>query len=259
MTYETLSDKVHAIMIEELLNDVEGVKEFNKERGAGDDLIKTEEPFNYFGIRGYLDVLHYGRWPFDNKSCLNKEEIEILGGDDLHKGVLSIYECKPRITNLNETMRQITKYSEYVIPEFVKRYPKRPIGLSYTHLVLLNTKENCDLILKFEKTFAATFQNKPGSAYFETKNRRRLVLFDPLEEYISYYDPMRSIDENVKIASTQCERMRDVQFVIGDDKQAADYGVVGEGSLREGYHYLDAKEFYERYLEKMSLGLDSLR
>jgi len=251
MTYENLSDKVHAIMVEELLRDLSGTMEINKARGMDGDLIKTEEPFNVYGNRGFVDILHYGKWPFDNERYgLNGEQIALMGGDDLSKGVLSIYECKPRITNLNETMRQITKYSEYMIQEFRKRYSKKPVGLSFTNLVLLNTKENCDMILKFENTFLAVFQNKPGRGYFETKNRKTLVLFDPLEDYSNYFDSTRSLAENVALASRLCERIMTIQFTIGDYKDAPDYGVIGETSLLERYHYIDAKDFYERYSEK---------
>jgi len=67
MTYENLSDKVHAIMVEELLRDLSGTMEINKARGMDGDLIKTEEPFNVYGNRGFVDILHYGKWPFDNE------------------------------------------------------------------------------------------------------------------------------------------------------------------------------------------------
>jgi len=250
MTFDNLTDKVHAIMIEELLDDLNGAMVSGKAQGLGNGLIKTEEPFNVYGNRGFVDVLHYGKWTVPRRDELTDEQIEILGGKDLSKGVLSIYECKPRITNLNETLRQVRKYSEYMVQDFTKRYPKRPVGLCYTSLVLLNTKENCDMILKFEKTFVATFQNKSSCNPFETKNRMHLTMFDPLEEYINYYDPTRSLDQNIKVASRQCERLRTVVFDLGDRENAADFNVIGRESLCGGYHYVDAKDFYERYLEK---------
>lgn len=140
MIYDQLHDKVHAIMVEELLEDLRAAIELSRKKGLGDGLLTTEEPFNVYGNRGFVDVLHHGKWPIDEASLedLSDDQIEKLGGEDIFVGALSIYECKPRITNLNDTLRQIAKYSEFMIQDFKKRYPKRQVGLCFTNLVLLN-------------------------------------------------------------------------------------------------------------------------
>ena len=109
--------------------------------------LNLEEPYNHYGSRGVLDILHYHR--------LN----DLIDGSG---ELLAIYEIKPRIYNLNETLRQITTYSEYGIQHFKKTYDNRPVDAYWTHLVLLNTKENCDLILNFQNSFASIFKNAPG-------------------------------------------------------------------------------------------------
>lgn len=246
MVYHDLDDRIHAIMVEEMLIDFNGAIELGKAEGRGNGLLKTEEPFNYYGNRGFVDILHHGIWPIDVLDSLTPGQIKEMGGDKLFNGSLSIIECKPRITNLNDTIRQVTKYSEFVIPDFKKRYPNRPIGICHTALALLNTKENCDLILKFKNTFKAAFQNQRGMNYFETTNRRQLWLFDPLENYKDYYDSTRSLAENLESAR-QCERKLTIIF---DSDNDFEQGIIGEASLQERYHYKDASDFYEQYLEK---------
>ena len=205
MIYNQLHDKVHAIMVEEFLKDL-------KEWGG---ILNIEEPFNQYGIRGFPDIVHY-------------HTINI----DVREELLAVYELKPYIYNLNEDLRQVTTYSNYVIEHFKKKYPSRPIDVYWTHLVLLNTKQNCDTILAFQNSFAAVFKNAPG--WIHDKYQRFLMLYDPLENVL---DPMpTSVEEFMQ--RDPCERLRTIHFFEDDIKR-----------LHSDFHYQNASEFYEKYIK----------
>jgi hypothetical protein len=78
-----------------------------------------------------------------------------------------------------------------------------------------------------------------------------IALLEMFHMFHIYQPPMPSayrspLAENLKLAK-QCERKFTVIF---DSDKDIEPGIIGEASLQERYHYKDASDFYERYLEK---------
>ena len=135
----SLYDEVRAIMVNELIRSrreafAKGFRPGHPEIDYSNRVILLPEtPYNYYGQRGSVDLVEYLQYPSDDPVCGGKQEFQI-------------YEVYSRIFNLEETLRKLREKSE-VFPKYFQDEYKMPLPDDiWSHLVLLNSQENVNII-----------------------------------------------------------------------------------------------------------------
>lgn len=121
-----LYDKRHAKLVEDI---VKYIKEIDK----SDDIVwlKTEEHYNHYGNRGSVDIAYLSNLSYSKGKFLR------------------LYEVKPEIRNLNETIRQCKKAYKFFLSEFS--------GKRLVDLFIEPTSYNLDVLLEHQETLNSAF------------------------------------------------------------------------------------------------------
>jgi len=114
-------DDKHATMVQKILNYHPFQVHYNQ---------LVEFTFNYYNLRGSIDVI---KWVIDSNGIAN----------------FSIYEIKPELTNLGETIRQINAYIEYLSKINDPRLGQYNSKYIRSSLVVLLTNRNVELVNRF--------------------------------------------------------------------------------------------------------------
>ncbi len=161
-----IKDAAHAAMMERFIQ--------YRQRTGDKDGVEPEFPFDWYGHRGYVDVVSY--WEKEGGSFLD------------------LYELKVTIEDVGETLRQFQRQGEYFVQFFNRERATTPILCWGNYLVLLSSSENVTVVKQhigtFDRVFAEkskplalTFHNLAkvrDSGEFPMLGFRYLLMFDPL-------------------------------------------------------------------------------
>jgi hypothetical protein len=122
--------------------------------------VRVEGTYNWYGERGSVDVYE-----------LHKDDESFY---------LTIYEVWTVIQNLNYTLRKLDEKAR-AFPSSVAKQRNETPDIVKAYLVLLATKQNCDLVLRHLATFRSKFE--PGVEKSDTTTIfLKLGFFDPVQD-----------------------------------------------------------------------------
>ena len=160
--------------------------------------LRVEEPYNYYGHRGRVDVVRY--------FTLSEPE----GRFD----VLSISELKTKIYNLNSELGKFKEYSEYFTKDFIKK-----LGITvdwfWNYLILLDTKENRQFVYEYWETFKVIFGGVRETFKLElqvTQTHPDRVVPVIRLNHLYFYDPIENKLSDVIFAKKYIENNKEVNF-----------------------------------------------
>lgn len=148
-------DQEHAELIEEFLQ---------LEEWQNPEEYKIEEPYNYYGERGFIDLLI------------------------IMKGTYYLFEFKTELRDIGETIRQVKKMGKY--------YPKEKDLSSesiHSYLVVKDTEENRKRIWKHRNLFKDIFVALLNILEGKPCRWTGIIPFDAFEEFDTDFEYFSSI------------------------------------------------------------------
>jgi len=148
--------------------------------------IEPECSFNYYGCRGYIDLL------------IQKEEVDWVLDFDLKSNGLRVfdylYEVKTKLTNANEICRQLQKYFQYFYKG--KNSPYK----TYWELVVYPSFTNYEHLQKYNMMYSALEKNYNFHVTFRHPEHMRpirlLGMKDGFQQFVDYYGKQGNIQED---------------------------------------------------------------
>ena len=120
---------------------------------------ETEVPFNYYGTRGFVDLVEYPANPL---------------------APLDIHEFETQILCLNELIRDVKSRFEY-FPQYLVKAKGLPQPASVRlFLILLNTKRNIEIVSENYRIFKAVLSDISNNN-------------PPQKVCLAFYDPVRMV------------------------------------------------------------------
>lgn len=172
-----LYDKVHAIMIRELLA-------FFKKSGQD---IETEVPYNYYGNRGSVDLILY-------------HTFKRLG---IVYDILGMYEIESRIPRLEELIRKLKDRMEYFPPYFQQGRGLPKFDYVELFLVLLTTQENWRVVSEYLSNFQSAFARVRKWYPTDILRKGSDDEYQIKKAFIAFFDPLKAcmldINEDIMI------------------------------------------------------------
>jgi len=202
--FDHLEDKAHSIMVEQYLKLLKKSFDYHD--------LRVEEPYDYYGYRGRVDIVCY--FTLDDP----EEKFDVL----------SVFEIKTKIWNLQGELGKFKEYAEYFTKTFIEKKGISP-DWYWNNLILLDTKENRELVFNYWDTFGSVFEprKKVIKAEYQLTPTHPTSLEPILKNnFLFFYDPIKNksvpvifgkLIRNGKEVDTKEEILREWQFLNPKD------------------------------------------